>query len=458
MAFKSEAQLIALIQAIVAGQVNFDTDATAFESDFNSISGAIMAGDDAPEDAAMMNALIQLRNAYGNVYAAWLNLARQAVPALGRLAGSPNLADNNLNLDYFRQYMADNSEYILDRGIVKDTASTISGTSAGAGKLTISSTDVDGEKIDVGHVENLSLICNKDVSEGATAGSEEFQIVGEDNVGKFPWEEGGSGTNGASYDYPYGKVRSDFGSGQKRAVSGGIIKSVGGSTASGNLLVNGDFETPISGSGATKLPSWNISAGDTAITQETADPIFGTYSISADDNFTMSNILTVGRVKPRAAYFIAIKLERGSSADGTLTVKVMDSDGGTTHATLTQSISALTNSTPVLIQPVIFILPDNAEDIKVQVQLASNTTGTVKIDDVILAPAYLVDGYLLALADGTTQDASGYAQGRFKNGDKFVIQTTAGTSGEGLIQEFFFNRPWGRYMPSAESPTWNDPS
>ncbi len=394
----------------------------------------------------------------GAFYNAMVTLNQTAAPALGRLASCPDLGDVNLCLDYFRQYMTDNSKTILDGGIDKDTDTSISGTSAGSGDCVMTSTDVQSDKIDVGHQETLSLVCTKDFSQGATAGAEEFEIRGEDNAGKRPWEEGGSGTNGASYDYPYGNVRADFGADQLRAVSGEVLSAIGPSASAGNLITNGDFEQAISGTGASKIPNWTINSGDSDLAQETTDPMNGTYSIDATADFEMDHFFTQGRLKPRTAYGIAIKLERQSSADGTLTVKIMDNDEGTTHATLTQNVASLSNDTPTLVTIDPFIIPDNAEDLKVQVELASNTTGTLHIDDVMCGPATLIDGYLICIFDGTYQDTNGYAQGRFKNGDQWDIVTAAGTAGEGEIQNYFFNRPWGRYMPSAEAPTWADPS
>jgi len=455
---------VTLIQEITALMVNYQAYASGnFLTDFDDVSDAIDAGDDAPEDQTIYTALNNVQNAMGSVWSAMLELARSAAPALGRLASCPNLNDPQLCLDYFVQYMVDNSETILDGGIEKDTSTSITGTSAGAGACKMLSTDINSNKIDVGHTEDLTLFCIRDYSQGSTAGAELFEIRGEDNSGKRPWEEGGSGTNGASYDYPYGNVRADFGPDIRRAVSGASLAAIGPSSSAGNLISNGDFESAISGTGSTKLPSWTISSGDTAVSQITAatssnEAINGTYSIEVNDNFKMDHFFSQGRLKPRTAYGLAVKLTRKTSADGTLTVKIMDADEGTTHATLTQAVGSLSNDTVTLVSINPFLIPDNAEDLKVQVQLASNTTGELIIDDVMCGPATLVDGYFLAIYDGTYLNTSGYAQGRFKNGDQFVIQTTAGTAGEGEIQEYFVNRPWGRYFPSDESPTWADPA
>ena len=456
MAFKSEDQVVTLIRAITAAMVNFQSYAGAtFVSDFDTISDAIKAGDDAPEDQALYDALSAVQSSLGAAWTSFIALAQSSAPTLGRLGVSPNLSDPRLDIDYFRQYMTNNAKTFLDGAINKDTATVISGVSAGDGACVMSSLDPNGDKLDIGHLEDMRLVCIQDYSQGAAAGTEVFQIRGEDNTGKRPWEEGGSGTNGASYDYPYGNVLADFSSEQQRARSGGTITSI--SSSNGNFVLNGNFENPITGTGATKLPDWTINAGDTAITQETADPLLGVYSLLGDANFQMDSFFNQGSLRPRAGYGLAVKLERKNSADGTFTIKIMDSDEGTTHATLTVVLTTLSNDTPTLVVLDPFIIPSNAEDLKVQIQLASNTTGEIKFDDVICGMATLIDGYLIAIIDGTTLDANSYAVGRFKNGDEFLIQTSAGTAGEGEIQHYFFNRSFSRYMPSAEAPTWADP-
>lgn len=456
MAARSENETLDLIQDVTKLFAHIEEWAAGdFETDVSDILTELAVGDPCDENDAIKRQLEIVIRRVESLYEAGRQLCIAAYPALGRLGSSPDLGNNNLNLDYFQKYCVDNSKEIEKRGFTKDSATTVSGS--GSGKATISSSDLNSDIIDVGHVEDMTLRCDKDYSEGARAGAEEFTILGEFG-GTYGWEEGGTANDGRSYDYPYGQVDVDFGAGQKRAVSGQRIKSIGGSTAAGNLVRNGDFESPISGTGSTKLPQWTINSGDSDLSQETSDPLFGTYSLLAAGDFEMDHFFSQGRLKPRAFYSISVKLERKSSCDGTLTVKVMDSDEGTTHGTLTQDLTSLSNDTPTLVQPVHFAVPDSAEDLKVQVELASNTTGTVKIDDVVVGPTTLVDGYLISIHDGTTLDSSGYAQGRYKNGDVFTIQTS--DTGAGLIQKFFFNIPSGRYIRSATSPTtnWEDPS
>lgn len=456
MAVRNEAETLDLVQDVTKIVKNFHGYLDGqFTTDINDLTTELAVGDTVDENGKIQDQLERVIASAGSVWQALLQLVRSSYPAIGRLGSSPNLASQNHNLDFFQQYAVTNSKEIEKRGFVKDTASTITGQ--GAGLITIASTDVNGDIIDVGHVETMTFRCNRDFSEGATAGRETFQAQGTDEAA-YAWLENGSDL-GRSYDYPYGQVSADFGPGQLRARTGGNLSSVSGASAAGNLIRNGDFETAIgSATGTAKLSQWDITTGNGGVADESADPILGANSLAITTDFVMDHEVGVGRLRPRVAYFLSIKADRLASATGTLTVKVMDLDEGTTHATLTQDISTLTNDTPVPIQPVIFIVPDAAEDLKVQVELASLAVGTLTIDDVVLAPATLIDGYLVAIMDGTTQDTSQQATGRFRNGDTFAIVTTSAEGG--TIQKFFFNMASGRYQRSDTAATggWEDPA
>lgn len=455
MAVRSAAETADLIQAITELGYNFHTFLTGTcTTDLNALFNELAVGDEVPENNAISNAVSRFIAACGRAFESWKEIPRAAAPALGRLGGSPDLSNFNQNIDYFQQYLVDNSIEIEKRGYTKDTASTVTGS--GAGKMTLSSVDLNGDIIDLGNIEDLTIRCSKDYAQGAVAGAEEFEVIGSPE-GAYPWLEGGSGLRG-TYNYPYGIVPADFGPDQLKVGSGGKIKSIGGTSSAGNLVGNGDFEQSITGTGASKIPQWTINAGDSNLTQETTDPINGANSINAAGDFEMDHFFSQGRLKPGTFGSISIKVERKSSATGTLTVKVMDSDEGTTHGTLTLDISTLTNDTPVVIQPVHFAIPLSAEDLKCQVELASLAVGTIKFDDVMVGPTTLSNGYLMSIHDGTTKNASGYAQGRFRKGDKFVVQTTSADGG--LIQKYFANYALGRYFRSATSATtnWEDPS
>ncbi len=454
MAVRSAAEVADLIQAITLIGYDLHTFLTGtLVTDLNALETQIAVGDAVPENAVMTTAMTNFVSAVGRAWDAWRNLPIAAQGALGRLGSSPNLGDSGANLDYFAKYLVDNSIEIEKRGYTKDTAATVTGT--GAGVLSVGSSDLNSDIIDYGTIEDFVLRCEKDYSDGVVAGAEEFLVVGT-STRKYPWDEGGSGDT--QYNYAFGRVPTDFSSAQPRVAAGSRIKSIGPSTSAGNLITNGDFEIAISGSGTGKLSSWTIVSGDTTLTQETTDPITGTYSLNASANFKMDHLLAQGRLKTGTLAALAIKVERKSSATGTLTVKLMNQDESTTHATLSVDISTLTNDTPVvkaIAAP--FVVPVSAEDLKVQVELASLAVGTIKFDDVMLGNATLVNGYALALFDGTTEDASGYAQGRFKRGDYFTIQTTSADGGR--IQKYFFNLALARYVRSATSATadWEDP-
>lgn len=453
MAIRTETEVMDLIRAITKLGNQFHTYLTGTAAvDLAALETEIAVGDQVPENSAMTASMGQFVAQLGRAYDAYKALVQSSSPALGRLAGSPDLSDTDLNFDSFAKYSVDNSKEIEKRGFTKDTAATVVGS--GTGLLKFISTDLNSDIIDIGHVETFVLECDRDFTDGVVAGREEFLVKGED-AGIYPWDENGSALSN-SYDYGYGRVTTDFSINQPRIASGGKIISLGASSGGGNLLRNGDFETAISGSGTTKLSQWDITTGDATITQEDTDPINGSYSLDASADFVMEQLITQGRLKSGVFYGLGLKVERKSSATGTVTVKIMDRDEGTTHGTLTIDVSTLTNDTPVLLTNTPFFIPLDAEDLKVVIELSTLAVGTITFDDALCGAATLVNGYLVFLADGTVQDASGNAQGRFKRGDTFQVDTTS--TDAGLIQKYFFNMGVGRYNRSDTTATvnWED--
>jgi hypothetical protein len=145
---------------------------------------------------------------------------------------------------------------------------------------------------------------------------------------------------------------------------------------------------------------------------------------------------------------------------GALTVKIMDRDEGTTHGTLTIDLGTLVNDTKTVIQPAIFALPNNAEQLKCVIELASlggtGTDKTVHIDDVCVAEARMVDGLVLFMNDGSYV-SSGNVIGRFVRGDKFTLATTSTDAGKTV--KLLGNRAAGRGLRSdtAADAGFEDP-
>lgn len=449
MAVRTETETLDLMRAITKVGNQFHTFLTGTATtDLNALETQIAVGDTVGENSAMTTAMSQFVSQLNRAFESWKAIAQASAPALGRLASSPDLGDFNLNIDTFNDYMVTNSKEIEKRGYTKDTAATVVGS--GAGVLGIASVDLNGDIIDYGHVEDFTIECSRIDSVSAP----EFVIKGESNA-KYPWEENGSGLTN-SYNYDFGRVVTDFAPEQPKAGSGDIIRAIGASSGGGNLVRNGDFETAISGTGTDKLSQWDITTGDATITQESTDPINGAYSLDASADFVMDNLVTAGRVVDGTMMALAIKVERKSSATGTLTVKLMDRDEGTTHGTLTIDVSTLTNDVPVVLSSTPFDVPVSSEELKVQIELASLAVGTITFDDCMMAAATLVNGYTVAIFDGTTQDTSGNAQGAYKKGDTFTVQTTSAEGGS--MQKYFTNMGLGRYFRSDTTATanWED--
>lgn len=464
---RTAAETLDLLQAIIMMAHHdqlFHEGTLAVDVD-NIIAELAVGGEEVPENSAIESALRTWMSLREGSRSQFVNVMNAMLPALGRLAGAPSLSNASMQLDYMQKYLIDNSKQIKLRGFTKDTSSTVSGN--GDGKIAIRSTDINSDVIDVGHAGSLTFTCDRDSTQGATQGGERF-LVGGTPAGKVkPWDEGGPYA-GNSYDYAYGSsgIAEDIGPGQRRARSGGRVTAWSATRQRGNLVQNGDFELAIEGTGSTKLPGWTINSGDSTLTQVSSDPINGLLAIEATANFEMDSNLTPANVRTNRFYGVGLKLktENGGSGTvtGTLTVKIMDRDEGATHHTLTVDLSTLTPQTKTIIDPEIFFVPKAAEDLKVQVELASlggtASTPTVELDDIVVGEATLVDGYMVFIMDGTTVDSNNRATGMFKFGDSFTLDTTLALE-EGLIQKYI-NRFYQRYFAagSSASTDFEDPT
>lgn len=464
MADKTLAQVMDLVREVTALPMQVDTFLDqAFLLRLQKIHQVgVRTGDDRPENADMINAINALATSAGSFREACSALIRSTYRTLGRFVGAPDAMqeDQLKHLDYFAEYLRAQNKQIQARGFTKPTTASFSG--AGAGKLALATTDLAGQLIDVGHIDTIKLECTRDQSRGAAAGQEEFLITGTQRV--WPWQEGGIGTAAGDYAHPYGRVKGDLIPVVARA--GGKLTAVPATNGLVNLIAGGDFEGAFSGTDVDKIPEWTITGGTAGnITAETSAPINGSQNPKALANFKIEQLIPDGRLRAGGCYGIGLKVFKFSGGSttltGTLTVKIMDRDEGTTHGTLTVDLSTVTHNTRTIVQPIIFKIPNNAEQLKCVVELASlggdGTDKTVHWDDVCVAEARMIDGILCFLSDGTTT-VSGSLQGRFARGDTFTFATTSTDAGK--IQKNYANRAAGRYLPSdtAADAGFEDPA
>lgn len=467
MAARTAAEVADLLQSLAALGWTLDEIGDWLVYKLGQITTQTEVGDEVPANEAIRRAIATFEAQYGVLYQRYVDMARAAAPEMGRLGTAPGNANADQLASWFQKYLVDNS-IEFDNTSLSVGAPSFSGAGDGAMVAASAASDPNGDLIDLGHEGSLYFRCTRDHSEGATAGREEFTVYGTANTTAQgnppkPWEEGGPG-NGRAYNPVYGITDAEFGRSQKRLAQGGKMTSVGPSAGAGNLILNGDFESAISGTGNSKLPDWTFSAGAADVAQSTdGDRINGTYSLEASDDFLMYQDMAVNRLAPRTTYGLTAKVnlidEATGGATGTFTVKIKNRDDSATLATLTVDLSTLAEDAKGVRTPVLFNVPDTALDLKVEVELASLANGNLVIDDIICGPATLVDGKVVFIADGTTVDTNGNAVGRYKNGDVFTVATTNSVTAPSLMKHLA-NRAFGRHFRGAASPTanWEDPS
>jgi len=479
MSYKSEAQVTTLLQEYVRIRNNIQAALSGqFTTDVNSVSDAINAGDDTLEDKLSLQALDRLIRK-GEEWAQEADtFFTSVIPHIGRLIGAPNLYDTQAVISKFNDYLVDTNEYIESRGLTKFSALTADPGNTGTPKSVVLNTDPASIDADISHIETLTFRCTQDATQGATSGKEVLQISGEDNSSIRYWDVGvaGSGTNGT--------FKGSYGAGQNEwpatvIQANGEIAITGSARAAGNKIVNGDFETPISGSGTSKLSSWTFTSGDTVVVQaETAGTDLisasaGTdsnggqpYSLKTTGNFSMYQNLPDSELIAGQPYALSVKImpiNGGSgTVTGTFTVTVKSRDDATTYATVSITVGSQSVNTVYHSDLTSFILPYGAKPLKVVVALASiggtAATPTVAFDDVILGDMVLVEGRAIAFHDGQTVNSSEMVVGRVKYNDLFTAQTLSTEAG---ITQIAFNEVFQRYLrhqTGSHIGQWNDPS
>ena len=459
---KSKAETRTLIRAIVDMGINLRTYLqTDFETDYEALSTALAAGGDEPEDDFQLQRLATMKGSAQAFYSSWVQMMFSIHPTLGRLASSPDLSDYQQNIDSFNDYLHTGGESVEERGIVPFSSMTAGGSNYGTGKILVHTTGANGEKLDISHLETLTLKCISDFFSGSSLGREEFSIYGEALAG-YNWnsvDAGGTAKTGG-FAYTYGKGLKDFSPRQEFLKSGDTIKSVNGSTSSGNLVNNGDFETAITGSGTTKLPEWVISSGDSTLTQESTNEIKGDFSIKATGNFTMyQNVTNQDKFHAKSIHGMAIMVRTDNggagTVTGTLTFKVKSQDDATAYETITVDLSTLTPGNPGTVYHATetFVLPETAKPLKFEIVLASiggtAADPTVVIDEVVCVPMPIVDGgRAIAIISGVND---------WRYNDYFDGETTLmATSNPGEIQRAI-NEVFQRFLKhSAAGSYWSD--
>lgn len=317
-------------------------------------------------------------------------------------------------------YFVANSKTVQSRVITFGSV-TAGGSNVGTGTVNRLTKDESNFDIEATNVEVKTLKCIFDANSQSEEGEEVFEIRGIE-ASKDGMETLGSGLVG-----------------QIPALS---------ARTSEQLIDNASFET-YSASATPRFTSWTLTSGTTP-TQDTTNYyriMPGTTTgdaavFSANALLTQELSVRGTKLNPGVPYYLQVAYNRQV---GTFTGDLKISLGNTSK---TVSLAAQTgwNILRLDLGTGLWFKTFNKQDLAVTVQVLNFSSGTLLVDDVILAPMAQADGCYYAVVGGATP---------FLRDDSFTFTDTGGTS---AIIQYWLWRTFGRYLPHSGSPTWTEPS
>ena len=356
--------------------------------------------------------------------------ARFIKPSFGSGYGDP---DRMFRAVY--EYFVDNSRTIQSRNITYDTTETKTGT--GNGTLHRVTVDQNGNSLEACTPETKTFRCRRDKNSGAQEAAETFEVLG-DPAGFDNLEAGtlGSGENSRTQ----------------------IQSSNPGTGASGSGLNNSFFGT-YDASATNRFSKWVKVSGATEPVQETTETYrkapgqTAAYAMLLGGSTLMRQTRTDMRVKsldPNAPYTFSIMVN--ADGPGAVTAAV----GGNIVIRMgsrskSVAISALSGWTQVRIDDDenCWFANFNQDDMRVEIEWESATSGELLIADAIFRPLDLIDGTYWQIRGGSTP---------WLVDDTIAVTDTGGAPGTGKIQ-YLLQRAGFGYLPSTTgTPTVADPA
>jgi len=356
-------------------------------------------------------------------------LLRPYLQTYGRIIGVavPTTSDDVL-IDRIVDYFVANAKTVQRRLITFGSVSA--GTNAGDGTVHRLTTDKDGFAIDSAWVEAKTAKCTADEHSGAREHEESFELRGA----------------AAAQD-------------AVEIVGSGALLTVSAMSArtSANYLDNPSFSSIGGGTDAvpTSISGWDVDTIANVEVGRNTGEFYRDYVGDADPaglklkgNVLVSQNLNTRRVTldRRLPYYLQIAWNRYSSGDGTLKLRL-----GATEATV--AVNTGTNGAWNILKIALgtgnWFDNFNEENLAVEIELASRTTGGVWVDDVVFGPFAQFDRTYVAIVGGDTP---------FLRDDSFSWTDTGGASGK--IQRWMW-RAFGRYLPHADGAstvTFDDPT
>lgn len=356
-------------------------------------------------------------------------------------------ADFALTMDRLRDNFVANTRSLNAREGSYGAASA-GGSNTGNGTISRLTVDEDGFALEGGHAEVKTFTCIQD-QQNVEKHFEVFRVDG-------------------------GAAEPDF---VKYLASGRVLGIRGLTTRDSEAYLTnpafnqyGGTTQPSAGSeqvftSTTALTGWTVTtAANAYISLGPSDTNYrnlvgetNKYAVKFTGNNAMSQQLNSFK-RPsfdrRSPYFKAIAVYRGSSCDGTLTIRM----GATTRAVSMSSLSAGWNFVTLTMDKNLYHKNFTTNDAVVSYTLASWTTGYLYLSGVILSPMAFMDGSWWAMVGGSTP---------FKSGDTFTV-TDSYSATRGIMSYWIHHRTFhaleertrGFCLPvnAAAGETVTDPS
>lgn len=331
-------------------------------------------------------------------------------------------------LDRLLVYFAEGSERVLQRTFVYGAVS-MGGGNTGDGTVNRLTKDRYAFFLENATAEVKTLRCTSDRNSGANVHQEVFEVRGID----------------IPRDFVAGIVGEDR------------IGEIAGLSADDSLeIINNPSFHLFEGTAATPtaITSWTVttSIGNfvVVLTDRYRDAVHegdDAASLRIEANDKITQLLTVVRptLDPLVPYYCQIAFKRESSCDGTLTIRV-----GANSKAVALSAQSGWVVLRLDLDEKLFLRGFNATTLDIEVELSGRTTGTLLVDDLIIAPMTLFDGTYLALVGGEMP---------FLVEDAATITDTIAS--DSILQRWLW-RAYNKMLPhdttASTNVTWLDPS
>lgn len=434
------AQWAAAIKIVNASQ-NFGSVNTPNLLDMEDALTTILDGEFTPGALELVRSAISSRVAAGLTRDSLRQVFRPFLLEVLRTISSQELSQNVSDeraLRVIRQYMEDNTESIKTASPTFDTSAT--GTVTGTGAISRLTVDKDSNNLECFGVETKIFVCDLDQNNGRQKHNERFE-------------------------FRFGPLDA---SGLQFTGTGGTLPVDSLHCKSSPILRNPSFEegaltTNTALASTTQITGWTATTAANWKTRSTSGYYYRGYpgapstlwglECTASDTLTQV-VLTANpgaTFPPETPFHFQIAWQRKASATGNLTIHL-----GSQSTTV--AIGTGTNDQWNVLQLDLdssrFYDNFKEDDLDVKIDVASLATGTVVIDDVVLAPMVNLDGTWWAVTGGATP---------WLKGDTRIFSGDA--RGATAIINYWLWRAYGDlvvpmlgWFPTSGSPSIADPS